>query len=152
MVEVVSKSAEDTKKLGKAIGEKLHGGEVVVLIGELGTGKTTMIKGICEGLGVSDPVESPTFTLINEYRGKVPVYHVDCYREERLEEWIELGISEYLYSDSVVLIEWGERLEEILPDDKITIHLFHDFDQEGVRYIQVDGIELSKNELRFLEE
>jgi len=80
------------------------------------------------------------------------VYHVDCYREERLEEWIELGISEYLYSDSVVLIEWGERLEEILPDDKITIHLFHDFDQEGVRYIQIDGIELSKNELRFLEE
>lgn len=151
MVRVVSKSAEDTRKLGKTIGEKLQGGDIVVLIGELGTGKTTMIKGICEGLEVRDPVESPTFTLINEYRGRVPVYHVDCYREGRVEEWIELGISEYLYSDSVVLIEWGEKLEEVLPEDRITIHLFHDSDRENVRYIHVNGIELSQSELKFLE-
>lgn len=83
--------------------------------GELGAGKTTLIQGIAEGLEIKDYVTSPSFTLINEYRGKFPVYHVDLYRLENIESVKELGIEEYFEKDGIIIIEWAERMKDLLP-------------------------------------
>ena len=98
-------------------------GSVVALYGDLGSGKTTCIRGLCRGLGVEQVVTSPTFTLINEYRGRLPVYHFDFYRLESPEELWDLGLEEYFYGDGVCFIEWPEIVRDLLPADRIEIHL-----------------------------
>lgn len=110
-------SARETIELGKKIGLELKPGEVLALSGQLGAGKTTLIQGIAEGLGVSDYVTSPTFILINEYLGRLPFYHIDLYRLEDPEQIEELGISEYYEKDGIVVIEWAERLGDLLPEN-----------------------------------
>ncbi len=116
-------SEEETIELGRAIAARLPRRAVVLLIGNLGAGKTTLAKGIVQGLGAAQPedVSSPTFTLIHEYGSRV--YHIDLYRLERAEEVATLGLDEIFERDAVVLIEWGERFPELMPQRAIQIHL-----------------------------
>jgi tRNA threonylcarbamoyladenosine biosynthesis protein TsaE len=117
-------SEEETIELGRSIARSLPRRAVVLLIGNLGAGKTTLAKGIVHGLGAAEPddVSSPTFTLIHEYGGG-RVYHIDLYRLDRAEEVATLGLDEIFGRDAIVLIEWGERFPEIMPTDRIEIHL-----------------------------
>ncbi len=110
----VSRSARETRRWGKKLGRLLKGGEVIGLTGELGAGKTCFVRGLAEGLGVDKKawVRSPSFTLINEYTGRLPVYHVDLFRLRDPRELEELNLREYLFSDGVSVVEWFEYLPE----------------------------------------
>jgi len=122
-MKVVSRSVEETRALGEELGRGvLRAGDVVVLSGELGTGKTALAQGVGRGLGVDGPVVSPTFTLVREYEGRIRLCHVDVYRLERIQEFHELGIEEQL-EDSVTLIEWGEVAGSALPPDRLEVRL-----------------------------
>jgi tRNA threonylcarbamoyladenosine biosynthesis protein TsaE len=118
---VLSHSPDQTRRWGRALGELAKGGEIIGLSGELGTGKTCFIKGVADGLEVGKEawVRSPTFTLINEYDGRLPIYHIDLYRIGSRAELEGLNLREYLYSDGVSLIEWFEKL----PADEIDQYL-----------------------------
>lgn len=120
---VVDVSAEDeTRRLGRAIGQAGGPGLVVALVGNLGAGKTRFVQAAAEGLGVEDvPVNSPTFVLIHEYEGRLPVYHFDTYRLRDIDEFLELGADEYMAGDGVCFIEWADRMEEVLPRDRLTV-------------------------------
>jgi len=121
----VSQSPQETVSWGEALGKRLKPSQVVALIGELGAGKTCLIKGIAKGLKVhsKDEVHSPSFTLINEYSGKVPIYHMDLYRLDSEDEFCELGYEDYFYGDGVTLVEWAERIKSLLPKGTIKIKL-----------------------------
>ncbi|TLN04344.1 tRNA (adenosine(37)-N6)-threonylcarbamoyltransferase complex ATPase subunit type 1 TsaE [bacterium] len=109
--------------LGEETGRLLKGGEVICLTGDLGAGKTHFAKGVARGLGISETVTSPTFTLINEYSGRLMLYHVDAYRLCDPDEAYDLGLEEYLYGDGVTLVEWPERVAGLLPADLLTIDI-----------------------------
>jgi tRNA threonylcarbamoyladenosine biosynthesis protein TsaE len=116
MNKVVSNSVEETLQIAEAFAQSIHGGDVVCLKGDLGAGKTHFVKGFVKHFGIdAEVVTSPTFTLINEYQGDLPVYHFDCYRLENIEEALEIGVEEYLYDSGVCIVEWPERIEELLP-------------------------------------
>ncbi len=125
---ILSKSVEETIEIGKEIGRKLKGGEVVCLIGPLGSGKTHLIKGIAAGAGAKDAhqVNSPTFVLINEYSGRLEIFHIDAYRIESIEEFERLGVYDLIGPGSIVLIEWADKVEAALRGiDCIKIKLAH---------------------------
>ncbi|MGA8943266.1 MAG: tRNA (adenosine(37)-N6)-threonylcarbamoyltransferase complex ATPase subunit type 1 TsaE [Thermoactinomyces sp.] len=105
---------KETKELARKIASYLKPGDVLALEGDLGAGKTTFTKGIAEGLGISDPVDSPTFTIIKEYEGELPLFHMDMYRIDSPDE--ELGLEEYFYGEGVCLIEWASRIKSLLPE------------------------------------
>jgi tRNA threonylcarbamoyladenosine biosynthesis protein TsaE len=133
-------SEDETISLGIDFAKKLAGGSVVALFGDLGTGKTRFIKGICQGLGVCEHVASPTFTLLNEYRGKkLNIFHFDFYRIRTIAELDEIGFDEYLFGDGVCLIEWADRVENILPPNRFDIQLNLGED-ENTREITVSEI------------
>lgn len=122
---VLSRSAEHTRRLGSRLGKLLQGGEIIGLVGELGAGKTCFVRGLSEGLEVSQEawIRSPTFTLINEYHGRLPIYHIDLYRLESTGEIEELNLREYLYSNGVSLIEWFEYFPAGEVEDHLEIRL-----------------------------
>ena len=112
------RSEEEMIALGRDISQALEGNETIGLVGDLGAGKTHFCKGIVEGLGSSDDVTSPTFSLVNEYQGgSVPVYHFDFYRMDSIDEVLQIGWEEYLDSPGVVLVEWADKFPECLPDE-----------------------------------
>ena len=112
---IVTRSPEETQALAASLARELGPGSVLALHGELGSGKTCFVQGLAMGLGVTEPVNSPTYTLVNEYRGSLPLYHVDLYRIRQPSEVLSLGLDEYLYGDGVVAVEWAERAESLLP-------------------------------------
>ena len=117
-------SREETAALGRQLGEQAEAGGVYCLIGDLGTGKTVFTQGFAAGLGVEGPVNSPTFTIVQEYMGsRMPLYHFDVYRLEEPEEMDEIGFDEYLFGEGVCLIEWAERIREILPERRTEIRI-----------------------------
>jgi tRNA threonylcarbamoyladenosine biosynthesis protein TsaE len=122
---MVSHSPEETADWGRKLGSLLGAGEVVALIGELGAGKTAFAQGILRGLGVAEEtyIASPTFTLINEYRGRVPLYHLDFYRLDHPSDCANLGLEEYLGGAGVALIEWADKMPALLPGDHLAIRL-----------------------------
>jgi len=123
---VISESPAETAELGEAIGKLLAGQEVLCLEGELGSGKTTLIQAIGRALGVTEPITSPTFTLVNEYRGRaVTIYHVDLYRLHTTEEIVQAGIDSHFHNDGLCLIEWAEKAWAILPREHLYITLEH---------------------------
>lgn len=118
---LVSRSPEETRALGERLGARLAPGAVVACTGELGAGKTCFLQGLARGLGVTTDVTSPTFVLINQYRGRVPIYHLDAYRTGSLTELVDLGLEEILDGDGVTVIEWADKLASLLPAR--TIHV-----------------------------
>ena len=125
-VDLVSHSTEQTRRLGSRLGELLEGGEVICLLGELGTGKTCLVQGIGTGLGVTDRITSPTFTLINEYRGeRLTLYHVDLYRIADAEAALAFGLDETIYGEGVCAIEWAARVREAWPEERLLVSLRH---------------------------
>ena len=131
---------EETIALGERIGRGLGRRAVVLLIGELGAGKTTIAKGIIQGLGAAQPdeVASPTYTLIHEFGEGPRVYHIDLYRLERASQVLSLGIDELLDREAIVLVEWGERFPDLWPADRIEIHLA--YSDDSAREIRIDGL------------
>ncbi|PKM82821.1 MAG: tRNA (adenosine(37)-N6)-threonylcarbamoyltransferase complex ATPase subunit type 1 TsaE, partial [Firmicutes bacterium HGW-Firmicutes-13] len=121
MLEIITKSPEETLKLGTILGTLLQKGDVIGLFGELGTGKTVFTRGIARGLKVEDYVTSPTFTLINEYSGSLPLFHFDVYRLDDPEELLELGYEEYFYGEGITVIEWAEKIEDYLPPGYLAV-------------------------------
>lgn len=125
-----SNSKEDTALLGATLAENVKPGQVICLTGDLGTGKTVFTQGFAKGLGVTDYVDSPTFTIVKEYHGaKLPFYHFDVYRIGDVSEMDELGYEEYFYGDGVCLVEWGLLIEEILPKNCIYIEIVKDLEK-----------------------
>ena len=116
-------SAEETIELGKKIGSLLKKGDIIALQGDLAAGKTTITKGIAASLGVKDEITSPTFCLISEYEGKMPLYHFDVYRLEGGDDFINLGAEDLIYGDGVSLIEWSEKIMDELPKKTIILRL-----------------------------
>ena len=119
-----TRSPEETYELGRKIGLQARTGQVYTLTGDLGVGKTVFTKGLADGLGITEPIQSPTFTIVREYEeGRLPLYHFDVYRIGDIEEMDEIGYEDYVYGEGVCLIEWANLIEEILPDhyQKITI-------------------------------
>ena len=120
----VTNSAAETRKLGARLAEKLKAGDVVLLEGELGAGKSELARGVAKGLGVQETVTSPSFTILNVYEsGRVPLYHFDWYRLENEEELYELGMDEYLGGDGIALVEWPGRCPEAVPADCLLIRI-----------------------------
>ena len=115
--EFVSDSVEQTIKIGRSLGSQLKGGEVIALIGPLGSGKTYLVKGISEGAGARGkkvPVNSPTFVIVNEYSGRLDIFHIDAYRINSTKEFEQIGFDDFCYADSAVLIEWADKVENAL--------------------------------------
>ena len=120
-MKVVSRSALETQALGERLGGRLGGGDVVACIGPLGAGKTCFLQGLARGLGVMTGVTSPTFVLVNQYRGRLPVYHVDAYRTGSLTELVDLGLEEMLNGEGVTVVEWADKLLPLLPPRTVTV-------------------------------
>ena len=129
-------TSEETIDLGRKIGSLLKAGDVIAMTGTLAAGKTTITKGIAESLGVSDNITSPTFCLISEYDGsKMPLYHMDVYRLEGAEDFVNLGVEEMLYGNGVCIIEWSEKVQSELP--KKTIFMKITPSEDGTRTIEI---------------
>jgi tRNA threonylcarbamoyladenosine biosynthesis protein TsaE len=153
MYSVITSSPEQTWRMGELLGALLGPGDLVCLYGDLGAGKTSLSYGIARGLEVKEQyVTSPTFTFVNEYEGRVPFYHIDLYRLKDPGELENIGFGEYLGSDGVTVIEWAERAEEELPEERLSVYLNYvdeksrevGFLAEGERYEKLLE-ELKKN-------
>lgn len=118
------KGIEETDRFGKRLGELVQPGDVICLNGDLGAGKTTLSKSVGEGLGVEEYITSPTFTIINEYEGRIPLYHFDVYRLNHGEELYDLGVEDYFYGDGVCLIEWAQNIQDYLPDGRLELWIY----------------------------
>jgi tRNA threonylcarbamoyladenosine biosynthesis protein TsaE len=116
-------SPEETRAMGRTLAEFLRPRDVISLTGDLGAGKTTFVQGVAHGLKVTEPVLSPTFTLVRRYRGTLPVYHLDVYRLERLQEALDVGLDEFLDEGAVVFIEWGDAIDPLLPPERLQVEL-----------------------------
>jgi len=128
---ILSKSPRETKKFGEDLGKKLKPGDVVALIGDLGAGKTCFTQGLMKGLGVaSKNVTSPTFVLMNVYNGRLPVYHFDVYRLNGVREMDDLDYEDYFYGDGVAIVEWADKIEEILPTNSCKIYFTVESEKE----------------------
>ena len=121
----VTQDPQETIQLGEHFATFVEKGDVFSFVGDLASGKTTFIKGILKGLNFDKPVTSPTFTLVNEYDAKFPVIHIDCYREDEQERWIKLGMNDYMDEENVVIIEWADKMQSLLPVNTIQIQFSH---------------------------
>lgn len=129
-------SEKDTFELGKKLGESAKSGDIYLLDGDLGVGKTVLAKGVAAGLGITEPVVSPTFTIVHEYEGRLPFYHFDVYRIADPDEMYEIGFDEYLYGEGVCMIEWPSQVEELIPENATRITIEKDL-SKGLDYRRV---------------
>lgn len=131
-----SYSYDDTVKIANHIADTLKGGEFIAMYGDLGAGKTAFVQGIAKALGITDHVTSPTFTIVNEYYGRLPLYHFDVYRIGDPDEMYEIGYDEYVDSDGVCIVEWAELIEDLFPSEYIKITILKneekDFDYRKI--------------------
>ena len=140
---VETESARETYSLGINIGRKAKAGQVITLVGDLGVGKTVFTKGLACGRGITEPVSSPTFTIVQEYReGRLPLYHFDVYRIGDPEEMEEIGYEDYFYGDGVCLVEWANLIEELIPENTVSVTIEKDL-EKGLDYrrIIIEGME-----------
>ena len=137
MLTFTTSSAEETIELGKKIGKLLKKGDIIAMQGTLAAGKTTITKGIAQALGITETITSPTFCLISEYQGSMPLYHMDVYRLDGAEDFINLGTDDMLYGDGVSIIEWSEKIMDELPSSTIILKITPQDD--GKRLIEIDN-------------
>ena len=134
---IETKTPQETFEVGKKIGENAKPGQIYTLTGDLGVGKTVFTQGVAAGLGITEPVNSPTFTIIQEYEdGRLPFYHFDVYRIGDIEEMDEIGYEDYIYGEGVSLIEWANLIEEILPEHYTEIKIEKDL-EKGFDYRRI---------------
>jgi tRNA threonylcarbamoyladenosine biosynthesis protein TsaE len=119
----LTRSTEETLELAATIGELLRAGDVLSLVGDLGAGKTVFARGVARALGVTEPVVSPSFTIVREYDGRMPLVHVDVYRIDTVQELHDLGFEELVRDDAVTLVEWGDMIDGLLPRDRLDVRL-----------------------------
>ena len=136
----MSHSVEETEQIAMNLASKLKGDEVIAFFGGLGMGKTAFTRGVCKGLGFNDGVQSPTFSLVNQYDAKYTVYHFDMYRMNTYDDLYSTGFFDYI-DTGVLIIEWSENIENALPDEYIRIEISHG-DSENERIINIEGIEI----------
>ncbi|MBN2240985.1 MAG: tRNA (adenosine(37)-N6)-threonylcarbamoyltransferase complex ATPase subunit type 1 TsaE [Dehalococcoidales bacterium] len=129
---IVSHSPEETQKLGRIIGKLVEPGDVLLLEGKLGAGKTCLTQGIALGLGIDDYILSPTFVIMREFYGRLPLYHMDLYRLDNIEESMDLGLDDYLYGEGLCVIEWAEKALSILPRKHLMMRIEYLSDTERV--------------------
>ncbi len=126
LLPAVTSSPAETAELGSRLASTLEPGSILALTGDLGAGKTQFARGLCRGLGVDErEVTSPTFTIVQAYKGRLPVYHIDAYRIEHVDEFHEMGYEEMFFGDGVTIIEWPELVEALVPDSALRIRLEH---------------------------
>ena len=133
---MITHSPKETIELGQKLAKQLSRGDVVLLYGDLGSGKTTFTKGVGKGLGVKNTrqINSPSFVLIKEYEGKMPVYHLDLYRLDNLQDIEDIAVEEYIYGDGVAIIEWAEKMKSILPKKHISVKfIIKGADERGIK-------------------
>lgn len=123
---IETRSEAETLALGERLGREAAGGDIFLLEGDLGVGKTVLAKGVARGLGITEPVVSPTFTIVHEYEGRLPLYHFDVYRIGDPDEMYDIGFDEYLFGEGVCLIEWPSQVEELLPETVVRITIEKD--------------------------
>jgi len=139
MSELMLENELDTREFGIELAKKLKPGDIIALIGDLGTGKTTLTKSIAEGLGIRDMITSPTFTIVQEYTdGRLPLYHFDVYRICDTEEMYELGYEEYFFGRGVCVVEWADQIMELIPKDSIVIRIEYG-EKEDERIYHIDN-------------
>ncbi|MCL0091567.1 tRNA (adenosine(37)-N6)-threonylcarbamoyltransferase complex ATPase subunit type 1 TsaE [Dehalococcoidales bacterium] len=144
-LELISHSPEQTQRLGSRIGELALAGDIFLLVGKLGTGKTCLTQGIAWGLDIKEYALSPSFVIIRELYGRLPLYHIDFYRLEHIEEIVELGLDDYLYGNGVCVVEWAEKGLSLLPAEHLLIQISFLSDNErsfqlkprGKRYLEI---------------
>ncbi len=144
---IETNSPEETYQLGKLLGQKAKAGQIYTLRGDLGVGKTVFTQGLAAGLGITEPVNSPTFTIIQEYlEGRLPFYHFDVYRIGDIEEMEEIGYDDYFFGQGVCMIEWADLIEELIPEDHIQVEIVKDlekgFDYRKVIITGLEGVEI----------
>jgi len=123
VLEIVSRSPEETRRLGQELGRLALPGDVLLLTGQLGAGKTCLTQGIAWGLGVEGYATSPTFVVVNQYSGRLTMYHVDLYRIDTLSEAVDLGLDDYLYGDGICVVEWADKALEALPPEHLLVEM-----------------------------
>ncbi len=136
MKEFISKSAEETEKIGFDFAASLKTGDIISLSGSLGAGKTVFVKGVAKALAIKESIVSPTFTIVQEYDGRLKIYHLDLYRISGEDEFEAMGGEEFLYPDGVTFIEWSEKISTMLPE--YTIYIQINIDQNGDRRITIN--------------
>lgn len=127
-MEYISNSSDETKKIAYEFSKRLNSGDVVCMYGEMGVGKTAFVQGLAEGLGITEPITSPTFTIVNEYCGRLMLYHFDVYRIGEAEEMYEIGYDEYIDGDGISVIEWPQLIDELLPQKRYNVTLVKDYE------------------------
>ena len=138
-MEYISHSPEETEAIGQTLGERLNPGTVLAYLGDLGMGKTAFTRGLARGLGCRGRVTSPTFTIVNEYEGKIPLFHFDMYRLTDSEDLFDIGWEDYLERGGVCAVEWSERISDALPEDTLYITIARHPDGENWRIITMEG-------------
>jgi tRNA threonylcarbamoyladenosine biosynthesis protein TsaE len=139
VIEIETETADRTREVGRVLARLLRPRDTVVLTGDLGAGKTTLVQGIGRGLGVKDHVASPTFTLVREYTGRLDVAHVDVYRLERVQDVVDLALDELGGPERVLLIEWGDAVQDLIPEDRLRVQLTMDRADAETRRIVVSA-------------
>ena len=137
-MEFYTASAYETEELGARLGRQLRPGAVIAFYGDLGAGKTAFTRGLARGLGIVDPITSPTYTIVNEYSGKIPLFHFDMYRLTSSEDLFDIGWEDYLTRSGVIAVEWSERVEDAL-EDALKIDIRRDPERDNGRRIIIEG-------------
>ncbi|MCC8169078.1 MAG: tRNA (adenosine(37)-N6)-threonylcarbamoyltransferase complex ATPase subunit type 1 TsaE [Oscillospiraceae bacterium] len=139
-MEYISNNVEETKRIAAGFAKELKSGDVLCMYGNLGAGKTAFVQGLARGLGIDEPITSPTFTIVNEYQGDMPLYHFDVYRIGDSEEMYEIGYEEYVYGDGISVIEWAELIEDILPESRYSVTIIKDDTNDDYRKIIIEKV------------
>jgi len=123
-----SYSENDTQKIAEDMADNIKSGDVICLNGELGAGKTVFVTALARAMGVTEYISSPTFTIVNEYSGRIPIYHFDVYRISDCDEMFEIGFDEYIYGGGLCIIEWSSNIEDILPEERYEVNIRRNYD------------------------
>ena len=138
-MQYISHSPAETEAIGESLGSRLRSGTVLAYLGDLGMGKTAFTRGLARGLGCPGRVTSPTFTIVNEYEGRIPLFHFDMYRLSDSDDLFDIGWEDYLARNGVCAVEWSERISDVLPEDTLYVTISRHPENEGWRIITMEG-------------